>query len=542
MKVYDIFVSCLLFLSALTACYGQMNSTESFNDCNQNIWSVIQENPNETSWVCQLEFDDNVLGLRGNEAPFDIWLISPEFDFSTVSKPYLLFNYKNKIVNGELELLYTEDYTGNTSYEETVSIIWNEIPIDIYPIGDDREINNFIRHPSIDLSFLEGKQQIHFAFRFINTSDDFDFLIDELSIGSDYYTEIQQSVQSGMRCADLKTSLSQLLIRDHKQIPYTGADFDVWDSQFTTDLRVSDDGLREIIWDMYSDVPDGDDPYEFTPGVDRDFGQNINDEGLFYNREHTFPQSWWGGAQENFQFSDIHFVIPTDKEVNGIRLNFPYGETDDPSMVTANGSMRGSSSFPGFRNVVFEPIDEYKGDIARMQLYIATRYEQFVSDWEGQNGRGSSVMVAEAYPFYEEWYINLLLKWHEMDPVSQKELNRNKAVFAIQKNRNPFIDHPEYANLIWGNIAGEACDMITSVDENLEPDNAYIIPNPASTIINIRTQLNVKSIECYNLKGQLIQTVSDNFQIDISSYNNGIYFLKIYGENNTVETIRFVKI
>lgn len=542
MKVCTKVVICLLFIVHITRVYGQLNVTESFDDCSQNIWTTIQENPNQSSWNCEQEFDDNVLGLSGRESDFDIWLISPEVDFSNVSDPYLLFNYKNKVVNGELDLLYSAEYSDNASYEETIATVWNEIPLDIYPIGDDREINNFIRHPSIDLTFLEGEEQLHFAFRFMNTSENFDFQLDEISIASDYYADIERSVIDGMRCADLKTELSELLIRDHEEISYTGSDFDVWDSHFTTDIRLSDDGTRDIIWDMYSDVPDGDDPFEFIPGVDRDFGQNIDDEGLFYNREHTFPQSWWGGAQDETQFSDIHFIIPADKVVNGIRLNFPYGETDDPSFVTANGSMRGPSSFPGFRNVVFEPIDEYKGDIARIQMYIATRYEALVSEWEGQNGRGSSVMVEEAFPFYEDWFVNLILQWHEMDPVSQKELDRNDAIFSIQKTRNPFIDHPEYANLIWGNTAGQACDMITSVEENIENDNIEITPNPASSFINIATDLIVKQIDVFDLKGQLILSAINNSQINISSLNNGIHFLKIFGQNGSVESARFVKI
>ncbi len=542
MKVLLRCIGCLVFICHTLLVHSQLNLTESFDSCSERIWSTIQENPNQSTWNCQQESDENVLGLEGSEDQFDIWLISPEVDFSTVSNPYFLFHYKNKIVNGELELLYSLEYTDNATYEQTIVATWNEIPLDIYPIGDDREINNFIRHPSIDLSFLEGQDQLHFAFRFTNASDDFEILLDELNIVSDYYTDVQQSVAEGLRCADLKTELSQLIAREHSQISYTGPDFDVWDSHFTTDLRSSDDGSKDIIWDMYSDVPDGADPYEFIPGVDRDFGRDIEEEGLFYNREHTFPQSWWGGQQDEIQFSDIHFIIPVDKIVNSVRLNFPYGETDNPSIVTANGSKQGASSFPGFRNVVFEPIDEYKGDIARIMMYVGTRYEEFVSDWESANGRGASVMVAEAFPFYEEWFINLLLKWHEMDPVSQKELDRNDAVFSIQKNRNPFIDHPEYANLIWGNTAGEACDMITSVDGSFDTFDTVLTPNPAHSFININTDLNIKQIKVFNLKGQMIMSMNNNVQIDVSNLISGVYFVQILGQNGYIKSARFVKL
>ena len=345
-----------------------------------------------------------------------------------------------------MELLYTENFSGNTDYEEVITTEWNSIPIELYPIGDDSEINNFIFHPTIDLSFLDSKS-VHFAFRFFNQIDDFDILLDDIEIGSDYYTEIEAEVDNGLRCGDLKTSLSQL-ISNHRTIAYTAVQFDVWDSHFTTDRRNNDAGDQQIIWDMYSDIPDGIDAYEFTPGEDRDFGQDVSSEGLFYNREHSFPTSRWGGDQETSQFSDIHFIIPVDKLVNSIRLNFPYGETTSPSIVTANGSQMGRSSVGGFDGDIFEPIDEYKGDVARMQLYVATRYEDFASEWANVDSRGRVVLLDQTFPFFEDWYINLLVRWHEMDPVSQKELERNDAVFAIQGNRNPYIDHPEYVGFI----------------------------------------------------------------------------------------------
>jgi endonuclease I len=542
MKVYTRYL-IYLFLSVNAATvFGQLNLIETFDDCDRKVWSAVQQNPNQSTWECTEEFDENTLGLTGRENEFDIWLISPEVDFSEITNPYLIFNYKNKIVNGELELMYSEEYSENATYEETITTIWNEIPIDIYPIGNDREINNFIRHPSINLAFLVGKRQIHFAFRFTNASEEFDILLDEISIVSDYYSEIQQSIEEGKRCADLKSDLSQLLIRDHQPIPYTGFEFDVWDSHFTTDLRLSDDGTKNIIWDMYSDAPDGQDPYEYIPGEDRDFGQNIDDEGLFYNREHTFPQSWWGGDQEGLQFSDIHFIIPTDKVVNAIRSNFPYGETDNPTIVTENGSKRGTSSFPGFRNVVFEPIDEYKGDIARISMYVATRYEEFVSEWEGQNGRGGSVMVREAYPFFEDWYINLLLKWHEMDPVSQKELDRNDAVFSIQKNRNPFIDHPEYAYLIWGNTAGEACDMVTSVEELNPKPLTIVYPNPVSSIMRIDSQEEFLGVWIYDTTGELQMESRKKPTIDVSSLLSGLYYVRVKYSNGDESTQKIIKL
>jgi len=519
---------------------AQIDLFEPFNDCAENTWAIVQEDPNQSSWNCTTEFGQNAIRLRGNRSDFDIWLVSQEVDLSSSTLPYFTFRYKNKIVNGDLELLYAVDFSGNVDYQEVINTEWKSIPIDIYPIGDDSEINNFIFHPTIDLSMIEG-ESIHFAFRFFNQVDDFDILLDDIEIGSDYYTEIESDIDNGLRCGDLKTGLSQL-ISNHRPIAYTSFAFDVWDSHFTTDLRLNDAGERQIIWDMYSDIPDGNEPYEYTPGEDRDFGQDITSEGLFYNREHSFPTSWWGGDQETTQFSDIHFVIPVDKVVNSIRLNFPYGETSNPTLVTANGSQMGRSSVTGFDGDIFEPIDEYKGDIARMHLYVATRYEEFAEQWATVNSRGRVVFVGQAFPFFEDWYINLLVRWHEMDPVSQKELDRNDAVFAIQGNRNPFIDHPEYVGFVWGSADGIACDRITSVNDQFESSTLVIYPNPAQSIITIETEETIDRIQFFDADGKLHFTKNAKNTHDISDLRSGVYFLKIWYQDGSLEASSFIKI
>ena len=87
-------------------------------------------------------------------------------------------------------------------------------------------------------------------------------------------------------------------------------------------------------------------------------------------------------------------------------------------------------------------------DLARGQLYMVTRYENLVSGWQG-NANANDILNGTPYPAFDNWYIKMLFKWHLNDPVSTKEINRNNAVFAIQGNRNPYIDHPEYVYLVW---------------------------------------------------------------------------------------------
>ena len=94
--------------------------------------------------------------------------------------------------------------------------------------------------------------------------------------------------------------------------------------------------------------------------------------------------------------------------------------------------------------MVFEPIDEFKGDIARALLYFATRYEGRVGSFNHVMFDGSREQV------YTTWFLNMLVKWHKMDPVSPHEIHRNDVGFRFQGNRNPFIDHPEFVEKIWG--------------------------------------------------------------------------------------------
>ena len=206
-----------------------------------------------------------------------------------------------------------------------------------------------------------------------------------------------------------------------------------------TAFRTTDDKANGKVWDMYSDVPGGTPDYEYTFGSDQ--CGNYNSEGDCYNREHSFPKSWFNEASP--MNSDLFHLVPTDGWVNNKRGSYPFGETSNPTYTSSNGSKVGSCSFPGYSGTVFEPIDEYKGDFARIYFYMATRYENVIANWT------SVVLQNNSFPVYETWFLNMLGEWHENDPVSPKETDRNNAVYAIQENRNPFVDHPEWVYTVW---------------------------------------------------------------------------------------------
>lgn len=198
------------------------------------------------------------------------------------------------------------------------------------------------------------------------------------------------------------------------------------------------------ILDMYSENPAGTDPYNYSAGTTQRCG-TYSVEGDCYNREHIIPQSSFGSAAP--MVSDAHFITPTDGKVNGQRSNYPHGPVTSATWTSLNGSKLGASTTSGYSGPVFEPINEFKGDIARMYFYFATRYENTVAGYSYAMFNGSSNQV------FTTAFLNLLITWHNQDPVSAREIARNNAIYNSQNNRNPYIDHPEYVQAIWNPTA-----------------------------------------------------------------------------------------
>ncbi|HMC98370.1 MAG TPA: endonuclease, partial [Flavobacteriales bacterium] len=230
---------------------------------------------------------------------------------------------------------------------------------------------------------------------------------------------------------ELRTALYEI-ISPHTVISYSN----LWNA-----FEVVDQKVNGKVWDIYSDVPSGTPAYEFTFGVDQ--CGNYSAEGDCFNREHSFPESWFNGASP--MYSDLFHIYPTDGWVNNKRANWPYGTVSSPTWTSTNGSKLGPCSAPGCSGTVFEPIDAYKGDLARGYFYMLTRYLPDVDTWP------CPMMTAGNF---SPWAENLLLSWNELDPVSQKEIDRNNGVYQLQGNRNPYIDNPQWINSIWVSTAG----------------------------------------------------------------------------------------
>ena len=191
-----------------------------------------------------------------------------------------------------------------------------------------------------------------------------------------------------------------------------------------------------------------------------------------YNREHVVPQSLFNEVAP--QKTDRHHLFLTDGQVNNLRSSYPFGETNVTTAFSgysngnkALGKLGASSS--GFTGTVYEPDDEYKGDIARAIMYMAIRYatnnecrkyggssnSKPVTTWSNAMFSGSLStnygLSANAVAMY--------MKWHRADPPSAKEIARNNGVEVKQGNRNPFVDLPDLAEYLWGDHKTDAVNL-----------------------------------------------------------------------------------
>ena len=294
------------------------------------------------------------------------------------------------------------------------------------------------------------------------------------------------------------TSGKQLLdsIQQVAKIGYRTNDFrydSVWLAYKYTDLRP--DGY---IWEIYSDCV-------FEYEKDRTSNTTQTGECKGYNREHAMCQSWFGttslagkemsSSKKNSPGSDIFHIYPTAFGMNSRRGNRPYGEVSQSNYTSGNGSKYGTSVssvsvensvagtfVEGSINMstnVFEPADEYKGDIARS--YFGTMVK-WAGEWafnKAEEGRVIFDATIDADTHYgpennygfTDYGLALMLKWHRQDPVSQKEVDRNNGIQKTQGNRNPFVDYPYLAEYIWGERSGEVLDfdlLLCSADERFQ--------------------------------------------------------------------------
>ncbi|MEP7166170.1 MAG: endonuclease [Ferruginibacter sp.] len=278
---------------------------------------------------------------------------------------------------------------------------------------------------------------------------------------------------TGLSCQDLKTALSNIIATGQVQLVYGQLD----DTQMPiVDTIRSDNGTGPIVWDIYSNNNGGPEPFTFNMAQSAAGGfcgaTTPSVEGVCWNKEHTFPRSWFrlgsGGPYQQPTDADLFIVRPADSKINSRRASSPYSTVTSPSYQFPTPGMYAGYPMPpnmvldkigpsSAANitipVAFEPNNYIKGDIARAYFYIMTRYENELSTWLSFNSGGGIEKVIDAanpvYPSLNIPYLQMLYNWHINDPVDAKEINRNNLVYSQQNNRNPYIDFPQYVNLVW---------------------------------------------------------------------------------------------
>lgn len=333
----------------------------------------------------------------------------------------------------------------------------------------------------------------------------------------------------------LKTQLYNI-IKNHNDQGYPA----LWTLYTNTAFRDNYYENDGSLLDMYSEKPAGPDSYQYT-STSQQCG-NYNGEGVCYNREHLIPQSYFDNYAIDPMKNDAFHVIPSDGYVNGQRNNLPFGRVNSATYTSTNGSKKGSNLnsgySAGYSGTVFEPIDEFKGDIARSFFYFATRYENIMSNfYNTANGSTTEAKVmfdGSNNKVFSDTFLNILITWHLNDPVSAKEIAINNRVYQHQGNRNPYIDHPEYVCQIWST----PCAALSNQNfASLETISVY--PNPSNeNKITIETDIELDEIQLINLNGQLIQWIKkpefSNNTYTLENLPQGFYLLRLNSKNQSL--------
>lgn len=325
----------------------------------------------------------------------------------------------------------------------------------------------------------------------------------------------------GKSGAALKTALHSIIKEGHTVRTYAN----LWDDFKATDRRA--DGT---VWDMYSRCT-----FTFIDDQCRTYHRLCD----CYNREHSFPKSWFN--EETPMYTDLFHLYPTDGYVNGRRRNYPFGEVEAATWSDSlgRGKLGSAKSELGYKGTVFEPDSEYKGDFARTYFYMVTRYEDKVAGWYS-NSEARPTLDGTTYPALSSWTKTMLLQWHRQDPVSAKETDRNNVICRrLQHNRNPFIDHPELAeyvwgdsvSVLWGGAAGEDSKDPTAAPAAEHSVDFKLYPNPASSelVVQLNNGTLLYKVEALDMSGTLrLAQEGSTRTVNISSLNSGeVYVIRI---------------
>lgn len=314
----------------------------------------------------------------------------------------------------------------------------------------------------------------------------------------------------------VKEQLTNLIKATHVGITYTPG---VWDALDKSDLDLESEGRVLLIYGFDDNSVDKNHrTREITKKNQGGPGSTIGK----WEREHVYPKSLAVPKLEtNYPGTgtDVHNLRAVDRQMNSSRSNNPFRE----KLTNENGE-------PGNYNNAFYPGDEWTGDVARIIMYM---YVHYGLETDPQKVAANKDAVRDRMPL-------LFLKWNKDDKVSEFEKVRNEAISISQGNRNPFIDNPYLATMLWGGDAAEnTWQELSGVDYDLTEVNVEVTPNPTVDKVKIIATL-FKSANLYDMNGSLLQTNVGQV-IDLSAYPAGIYILAIHLENGQLVTKKIIK-
>lgn len=350
---------------------------------------------------------------------------------------------------------------------------------------------------------------------------------------------------TGLTGYALKTKLHDIISQKNINWHYDG--IQLFYKQTDLDKYYDHDSSNtEYLLDIYSEIPTGPDSYEYI--VSQLGGGSA--EGSGYNKEHMMPQStfttiWYENNKKKTvsdypMFSDLNFIIPADARINQLRNNYPYGIAGTTNYYTfTNTSKISKSAIPNYPYTgrVYEPIDEFKGDVARSLLYFAVRYEGKFGSFNTAYSTSTNINpTTDQCPLdgTEERamdlpYIEMLKQWNAADPVSQREIDRNNAIYGIQNNRNPFIDHPEWVDMIWSEtpdaIAPTAPGSLTSTQQSAYFVNLNWTASPETDVLGYKIYMNGATTPVATTKNTSISIdhldPSTTYTFTVKAYDKG---------------------
>jgi len=264
-----------------------------------------------------------------------------------------------------------------------------------------------------------------------------------------YYDTVDASTPAALR------SSLHIIIGDGAKIPYTSTSTDTWDVQ---ESACEDPNNTGRVLDIYLNA------------IYPKYGGGNTD----YNREHSWPKSYGfpNDGSTNYPYTDCHHLFICNDSYNSSRNNKPYGTAGasgtEKTTLAYNGVGGGSGTYPGWSNwddpTYWETWWDRRGDVARALLYMDVRYEGGVHP--GTSNAEPDLILTDNLTLIQNsntganesvaymGLLSVLLQWSQDDPVDAKEMLHNDVVYSYQGNRNPFIDHPEWIDCVFGGTCG----------------------------------------------------------------------------------------